>query len=528
MLRDIFDISIEKKLKILMAGRLIIATAMLGGAVLTAFPRLNFYYFIVSIYLVTIFYIFLLKSGRALLFQAYFQIIFDGIFLTGLIHWTGGIDSPFIFLYILPIISGAIIISSRACITVAIILSVCYTIFVKLESDRIIRPFDYASYSDQGIVTYLLFLHVSMMIIISLLSSYLSESLRRKGEELKELRSFTDEILNNIPNGVIAFDRHNRITYLNNFARKMFGLKDEDLKGSHISDLWRASSRTDDAGAGEKHISFELLERQPVIEGETIFYLHGNKKIPIHYVGTRLYHENRRIKGGVIIFHDLSKERLSALGEMAAELAHEIRNPLAAISGSLEVLKEENITRENEEIVELILKEAQCLNTIVNDFLRFSRPRELHLVKYPLKKVIEEALGLVRNHPHFTDRIKILFTNNINPQIKIDSDELRQAFFNLCLNAIEAMPNGGRLNIKIEEETEEKFVKIYFSDEGPGILPRDREHLFEPFYTTKERGVGLGLAISSRIVKDHGGDISVENNVVHGATFVVTLPLNQA
>ena len=522
--QNIFELDIAKKLKILIAGRLIIATAMLGGVVLTAFPRLNFYNLIVASYLLTIFYIFALNTGRAVLFQAYFQIILDGVFLTGLIHWTGGIDSPFIFLYILPIVSAAVIISSRACITIAIVSSICYTIFVKLEFYEVIKPFNPASYEDPGFVTYLLFLQVSMMIIISFLSSYLSESLRRKGAELKELKSFTDEILNHIPNGVIAFDRFNYITYLNKSARKIFGLPPEkDVKGSSIYDLWPANDKNEKIG-------FENLRHQTVVEGETTFYLAGDKKMPVRYVGTRLYYENGKIKGGVIIFHDLSKERLSAIGEMAAELAHEIRNPLAALSGSLEVLKEEiSVPKENEEIMELIMKEAECLNTIVTDFLYFSRPKELHLTTCPLKNIIEEALGLVRNHPHFSDRIKINFSNNINPRIKMDQVEMRQAFFNLCLNAIEAMPNGGNLSIKIAAAPEgkagkEKLIKIYFSDEGFGVLQRDRGRLFEPFYTTKERGVGLGLAISSRIVKDHGGDISVTNNPERGATFLITLP----
>ena len=495
------------------------ATAMLGGAVLTAFARPNFYYLIASIYLVTILYFWALKRGRAILFQGYSQIILDGIFLTGLIHWTGGIDSPFIFLYIFPIISAAVIISSRACITIAIVSSVFYAIVVKLEAYKIIRPFNPASYLDPGLVTYLLFLHVSMMIVISLLSSYLSESLKRKGVELKELKSFTDEILNNIPNGVIAFDSLNRVTYLNKFARKTFGLSPgKDIKGSSILDLWPANDKNE-------KINFQHLRHRPVVEGEITLYLDGNKKMPVRYVSSRLYYEGGKIKGGVVIFHDLSRERLSAIGEMAAELAHEIRNPLAAISGSLEVLREDMpLPRENEEVMELIMKEAECLNTIVNDFLCFSRPRELHLITCPLRKIIEEAIGLVRNHPHFSDRIKIYFNNNINPRINIDPNEMRQAFFNLCLNAAEAMPTGGNLSIKMEKEAAAHAAKIYFTDEGPGIRPRDTGHLFEPFYTTKERGVGLGLAISSRIVKNHGGDISVRNNPVRGATFVITLP----
>jgi two-component system sensor histidine kinase PilS (NtrC family) len=514
---NFFDLRIDKKLKILMAGRLIIATAMLGGAVLTAFPRLNFYYLIVSIYLLTIFYIFALKSGRAIVSQAYLQIIFDGIFLTGLIHWTGGIDSPFIFLYILPIISSAVIISSRACITAAIFSSVFYAVFVKLESYEIIRPFNHASYMDHGIVTYFLFLHVSMMIVISLLSSYLSESLRRKGDELKELRSFTDEILNNIPNGVIAFNPSNRITYLNNFSRSMLKIPPSgSLKNKFIFDLFPLK---------KERVDFQRLRHQPVIEGETNIELNGNKKMPVRYVATRLYYDDRRIKGGVLIFHDLSRERLSAIGEMAAELAHEIRNPLAAMNGSLEILREDPLSGENEEIIELVMKEAQCLNTILNDFLHFSRPRELCLTSYPLKRVIDEAITRVHNHPHFSDRIKIHFSNNVNPEIKIDRDEIKQAFFNLSLNAVESMPAGGNLRIKTEEDAQEKTVRVFFRDEGAGILPRDKEHLFEPFYTTKTRGVGLGLAISSRIVKDHGGDISVENNTGPGATFVVKLPI---
>lgn len=533
MKQNFFELGLEKKLKLLMAGRLILAMAMLGGGVLTSFNRLAFYQLIVAIYLLTLFYILGLKIGRAVIGQAYLQIVLDGIFLTGLIHWTGGIDSPFIFLYILPIVSAAVIITSRACIFIAIISALFYTLMVTLESLEIIRPFNPASYLDQGLVTYLLFLQVSMMVIISLLASYLSESLKRKGRELVELKSFTDEILNNIPDGVIAFDRLNRITYLNDFARHILKLPPggEEIMGRSILDLWPVEDK-------REVISFSTLRRHPVVEGETNFYFAKDKKVPIGYVGSRLYYEDGRLKGGVIIFRDLStlkameeamkhKERFSAIGEMAAELAHEIRNPLAVLTGSLEILKEDlPISQESEALMELILKEAQGLNRIVSDFLRFSRPRELHLSSYNLRKLVEEALSLVKSHPHFSNRIKINFNhNNINPEIKLDPDEIRQAFFNLSLNAIEAMPNGGNLTIKIERDTKEKVVRIYFSDEGPGILPRDRDHLFEPFYTTKERGVGLGLAISGRIIKEHGGGISLNNNTDRGATFVVRLPI---
>lgn len=519
MRQSIFELSIERKLKILMAARLILAIAFLSGAVLTSFPRLLFYYFIGSICLFTIIYISALRTGRAILFQSYFQIVFDGIFLTGLIHWTGGIDSPFIFLYILPIVSAAIIISPRASIIVTIILSAFYTACVKLESYEVLTPFNPASYSDPGMFTYLLFLHVSTMVIISLLSSYLSESLRRKGIELRELRSFTDEILNNIPSGVIAFDSMNRITYINSFAKSFLEISGGAVKGETISSIW--------PNKNEK-IGFPYLREKSVIEGETYLELGQGRKVPVRFVASRLYHEDNKVKGGVVIFHDISKERLSAIGEMAAELAHEIRNPLAAMSGSLEVLREEiSLSGENEKIIDLILKESQCLNIIVNDFLNFSRSKELHITDYPLRKVIDEALELVRNHPNFSDKIEIVFNSNINPNVKIDPDEMRQAFLNLSLNAIEAMPNGGNLNIKIEEDNKKKTVNIYFSDEGPGILSRDKARLFEPFYTTKERGVGLGLAISSRIVKEHGGDISVENNPEGGATFIIKLPSHE-
>ncbi len=223
-------------------------------------------------------------------------------------------------------------------------------------------------------------------------------------------------------------------------------------------------------------------------------------------------------------------ERLAALGQLSAGLAHELRNPLAIIQGSSEMLSR-RAEKDDDLVAELagnISGEVQRLNVLITRFLNFARPSELHLSLQPIVPVLERALKNVRNHrPDARIRVEQHYADGI-PPLPMDADLCEQAFTNLFLNAYEAMEEtGGTLRVSAAPASwnGRRGVEIEVTDSGPGIAPELASQIFNPFFTTKKSGVGLGLSIVSKIVDDHHGSVRVENSPGQGACFRIFLPV---
>jgi signal transduction histidine kinase len=228
------------------------------------------------------------------------------------------------------------------------------------------------------------------------------------------------------------------------------------------------------------------------------------------------------------------RDRLAALGEMAAGLAHEIRNPLAAIKGATQYLDPRRLPREDREFLEIIVDEVDRLNGVVTQFLDYSRPLKSTFAPGDVGEILQRTFRLLA--PQIPGGIEV----QLDPApelgaVNCDPEQLKQVFLNLALNAFQAMPEGGRLRVTAslsrdelarwrEPRHRDDRVEVRFRDTGPGIPAEARENIFVPFYTTKEKGTGLGLAISQRIVKSHGGSITVVAPPEGGAEFVVSLP----
>jgi two-component system sensor histidine kinase PilS (NtrC family) len=256
----------------------------------------------------------------------------------------------------------------------------------------------------------------------------------------------------------------------------------------------------------------------------------------------------RRGRGAICSFQDLTDikrmeeqvrqgDRLAAIGRLAAGLAHEIRNPIGSIRGSVEVLRESLAPQgDDRRLMDIVLRESDRLDAIIRDFLQFSRPPNLVRVPTDLTGMLDEILLMLSNHGGLPEadapRVQIR-RDTSEPTVKADVDpaQMRQALWNLCLNAVEAMPQGGELRVGVRAVTPESgrpVVQVTVEDTGVGITAAELTQVFEPFYTTKPQGTGLGLAIAHRIVEDHGGEMQVQSEPYRGTRFTLSLPVSEA
>jgi two-component system, NtrC family, sensor histidine kinase HydH len=219
-------------------------------------------------------------------------------------------------------------------------------------------------------------------------------------------------------------------------------------------------------------------------------------------------------------------ERLSAVGQLAASLAHEIRNPLASISGAAGILKRGNATADNtDECLGILEKESQRLNKLLTNFLDFARPRLPRYQQVNAGSLIESVASIAR-HAAILHDVELLVDQSMSVRtIECDPEQLKQVLLNLILNAVQATEGHGTVHIRSHDQADRIFIEV--CDEGTGIMPDQQEKIFDPFFTTKENGTGLGLAIAANIVEQHGGSLTGENNSGKGMTFCIELPVHQ-
>jgi two-component system, NtrC family, sensor histidine kinase PilS len=219
-------------------------------------------------------------------------------------------------------------------------------------------------------------------------------------------------------------------------------------------------------------------------------------------------------------------DRLAAVGRLSANMAHEIRNPLASISGAVQALAQELPPDERRNrLVEIVLKESGRLNDLVRDFLEYARPAPMAPIEVDMAQLIDDVLVLIE-YRSLPPNLKIIREYGLSLLARVDPQQMRQAIWNLCLNAVQAMPDTGgeiRVGAYLLPSDTDRF-QFWISDTGLGIAEDDQPHIFEPFYSTKPEGSGLGLALVYRVMQDHGGHVDVKSRVGEGTTFTLTLP----
>ena len=352
---------------------------------------------------------------------------------------------------------------------------------------------------------------------------FLAQNYRSARTSLVQVRAFSDSLVSRIPIGLVALDRDGRVTALNSVAETTLAIDSTGVTGLPAREVIPAAlvdALAGDAGLVEKEILC------PVADG---------RRIPMDVSAATLTDDDGQVFGQVILFKDLTEiralhdeleknRRLASVGRLAAGVAHEIRNPLSSIKGFATYFKEKyRDSDQDQEMAAILIQEVDRLNRVVGQLLEFSRPLAIHRQAVRLKPFLEEAVKLVARQSSETGVTTTLEMVDETLAAVMDADKMSQVMLNLFLNALDAMPGGGRLTVRVSNNGN-GWVQIQVADTGEGIDPSDQPHVFEPYFSTKNTGTGLGLAIVHNIVKAHQGDILVESRPGQGTTVQITLP----
>jgi two-component system sensor histidine kinase PilS (NtrC family) len=464
------------------------------------------------------------------------ELLIEGL----LVNEVGGNFSPFILFFIITIISSAPFFHLVGSIITATIAGLLYAlpIFFDLSNiyEGIIEPTGLAGMgisSDEAFYT--VFLHLCLFYFFAFISGYFAEKLFFTSRELTNIKLETEEILEQMRSGLMTVNAEGMIVYFNHTAGRLLDIDPEYARGKNVDDILLSGLEefkryiVGGLGGGRAEARSELTIRHPR-HGET----------PIGLSSSILRDNNKNLRGIIILFQDLTEakrlnerimaaDRLAAVGQMAAGIAHEIRNPLASISGSVEVLKGElHLEGDNGRLLQLILKESSRLNIILSDFLNFARISKAPSGRCDLSAVINELKDLIKGDSRIAENVKISFEVH-RPVLMIvgGEDQIKQVLWNLILNAAQAVGNEEGTVLIATEDCQidsQNMVKLMVTDNGPGIPDDTRKRMFDPFFTTRTGGTGLGLPIVARIVDCLGGRIEVESSSGVGTGFSVYLP----
>jgi two-component system sensor histidine kinase PilS (NtrC family) len=553
--------SLFSRIQWLMFFRVMVVTLLLGATVIVQLRESSFFRYVSPVYFyaligftyaLTLAYALLLRRVRSLKPFVYAQILGDVFFITLLIYFTGGVSSIFSWVYLFAIFGAGTILYRRGGLLVASASSILYGTLLDLEFYRILLPIggrhlyflDYQS----TYVLYLITVNMVAFYLVAILSSYLAEQVRSKDEELKrriidyrQLERLYKHIVQNVVSGLITVDGEGKVTSFNRMAEEITGRKFEEVYQEEIDFLFPglyAWSRSVGGNPGEG------WNRLRLPRWETCFQRKDGASLILGFSISPLKDSSDREMGNILIFQDLTRlremeehlkraDRLAAIGKMAAGIAHEIRNPLASISGSIEILKEEmGDSPQNQQLMGIVLREVNRLNSLIADFLLFARPISPGKEKIHLHRLIEEILQMFTHSPDFTPQIRLETQFQGDLYIQGDPHQIRQVFWNLFINAAQAMPEGGTLRVDLRRNsspaplTEGRlYGEVAVCDSGTGIGEEEMGKIFDPFFTTKERGTGLGLSIVHSIVESYGGKITVQSKVGQGTTFKILLPI---
>jgi len=355
---------------------------------------------------------------------------------------------------------------------------------------------------------------------------FLAQNYRSTRASLAREKVFSDNLVSRMPIGLVAVDQDSRVTAVNSVAEATLGIRAVDVIGFAVKDVIPLM------------LADTLAGTDSLVEKELMCPVTDGRRIPMDVSAANLTDENGERFGQVILFKDLTEiralrqeleknRRLASVGRLAAGVAHEIRNPLSSIKGFATYFKEKyRDSDRDQEIAGIMIQEVNRLNRVVGQLLEFSRPIRLHFQQVALKPFFEDAFRLVDRQNREANVTAVLDMADESLCAVMDTDKMNQVMLNLLLNALDAMPGGGRLTVRVSTDGDGR-IAIQVMDTGTGVDPKDQPHIFEPYFSTKKTGTGLGLAIVHNIVKAHQGDILVGRQTDGGTMVVITLPADK-
>ena len=460
------------------------------------------------------------------------QLSTDVVLATAIVGFSGGAESQFSLLYFVPVICGAMFLIGPGSFTMALLSSISYSLLLVSEYHNYFQWLQ-PNVDVEYVRNYIFlrgYMHVLFFFVVAAMGTYLAERTRRGVQELEEVKLTTDDILENMGAGVITIDATGQIIYFNWAAGVILDCESGRVRGRMLEEV---------VPGGAKSLTRLVLEglsaRRNEHRREIDIRLSDGQIRPVGVSCKVMEDKKGRCRGYLVLFSDLTdvketqerlkrSERMAAIGELSADMAHEIRNPLASIRGSVETLASETYhDGDSKKLMGLVIKEADRLNTIIEHFLKFARTKAPSFRKVSLNRVIEEVLDLVKAHPDFREAIELRTVQPVGDAIvKADPEQVKQVFLNLCLNSLSAMKDSGQLTVEVLQTNGAFGVAV--QDTGVGIDKSVITRIFQPFYTTRKKGIGLGLSIAHKIVEKHKGWIDVESSPGKGSKFTVWLP----
>jgi len=459
---------------------------------------------------------------------------------------TNGVASYFTSLYALPIIAASTIQSQRSGMLLGVLSSLMYAGIVSAQySGTPATPIVVGTelLPPRHVGFFIAGLNIFGFMAVAVLSGYLAERLRRTraaleqtSNQLEDLQAFSEHVISSLTAGLATTDIEGRILSFNRAAAAITGVSVISAIDRRASDVLQLPSEFNEM-FGERQ-----TRKLPRVEYD--FRCSDGRTIELG-ISTAILHTPRGEVGFVFTFQDVTEarkqeresriqQRLAAVGEMAAGIAHEIRNPLASMSGSLQILRQElPLSDEQSQLMDIVLRESDRLNDTIRSFLAYAKPQRNALTRLDVRQVITDAGTLLQNSPELIETHEVTCEVPAEPVWCLaDEAQIRQIVWNLATNGLRAMPDGGRLTLAASyatgsipaSEGPSRVVRIAVSDQGIGIDPKDLDGILQPFHGGFARGTGLGLSIVHRIVSDYGGELSVTSQRGTGTTVTVKLP----
>jgi two-component system sensor histidine kinase PilS (NtrC family) len=480
-------------------------------------------------------------EARALLATQFFV---DVAVISYLLLFTGGASSPFAPLYLLGPLLGGVLLSVRGGMLFALVSAGAYAVIVAADRGGMLAP-ALAGITERlsdGAIRLRFALYVPLMLLVGIIGGAIGKQLRegaqaleRTREELHRALFDTESILENMSSGLATVDALGVIRHWNHSASEIMGLPSGNVRGRHYREA---------IGPGLESFAERLHETleagAAVSRHEAHITRPDGSRVPMGLSTSVLRDIYGERRGVIAVFQDLSEvkdlearirhgETLAAIGELSAGIAHEIRNCLNPISGSVEVLQRElRVTGENAKLLELIVRESERLDAFIRELLDYARERPLHTETVEVGALLRDTVDVARRHPGaMPGKLIELVPGNEALWASMDYEQMKQVLINLLINALEAVGERGRVTVRTVAGAVgagPSVVGFEVRDNGIGIPADELNRVMEPFFSTKNGGTGLGLAIASRIVERHGGSWELESRVGEGTAIRVMLP----